>query len=34
LVEEADDIAAFDAATAEQGPDLPWEQIKADLGWA
>lgn len=31
--EEADDVAAFDAAIAEEGPDIPWEQVKADLGW-
>lgn len=31
--EETDDIAAFDAAMAEEGPDIPWEQVKADLGW-
>jgi prevent-host-death family protein len=31
--EEAEDIAAFDAATAEEGPNIPWEQVKADLGW-
>jgi prevent-host-death family protein len=32
-VEELEDIAAFDAAMAEDGADLPWEQAKADLGW-
>ncbi|MFT3889864.1 MAG: type II toxin-antitoxin system Phd/YefM family antitoxin [Arachnia sp.] len=31
--EEADDVAAFDAAMAEEGPNIPWEQVKADLGW-
>lgn len=31
--EEAEDVAAFDAAMAEEGPDIPWEQVKADLGW-
>ncbi|MFT4258811.1 type II toxin-antitoxin system Phd/YefM family antitoxin [Microbacterium sp.] len=31
--EEAEDIAAFDAAMAEEGPNIPWEQVKADLGW-
>jgi len=31
--EEVEDIAAFDAAMAEEGPDIPWEQVKADLGW-
>jgi antitoxin Phd len=31
--EEAEDVAAFDAAMAEEGDDIPWEQVKADLGW-
>ncbi|MFT3861958.1 type II toxin-antitoxin system Phd/YefM family antitoxin [Micropruina sp.] len=31
--EEAEDVAAFDAAMAEEGPNIPWEQVKADLGW-
>lgn len=31
--EEAEDIAAFDAAMAEEGPNIPWGQVKADLGW-
>ena len=33
-LEDAEDIAAFDAAMAEEGPDLPWAQVKADLGWS
>jgi antitoxin Phd len=33
-LEEAEDVAAFDAAMAEEGPNIPWEQAKADLGWA
>ncbi len=32
-LEEAEDVAAFDEAMAEEGPDVPWEQVKADLGW-
>jgi len=32
-LEEAEDIAAFDAAMEEEGPNIPWEQAKADLGW-
>jgi prevent-host-death family protein len=32
--EEAEDVAAFDAATAEEGANIPWEQVKADLGWS
>ncbi len=31
--EEVEDVAAFDAAMAEEGADIPWEQVKADLGW-
>lgn len=33
-LEEVEDIAAFDAAMAEEGESIPWEQVKADLGWA
>lgn len=33
-LDEAEDAAAFDAALAEDGPNIPWEQVKADLGWA
>lgn len=33
-LEDAEDVAAFDAAMAEEGPNIPWEQVKADLGWA
>ena len=32
--EDAEDIAAFDDAMAEEGPNVPWAQVKADLGWA
>jgi antitoxin Phd len=32
-LEDAEDIAAFDAAMEEEGPNIPWEQAKADLGW-
>lgn len=32
-LEDADDVAAFDAAMAEEGPDIPWDRVKADLGW-
>ncbi|MGH7910854.1 MAG: type II toxin-antitoxin system Phd/YefM family antitoxin [Candidatus Dormibacteraceae bacterium] len=32
-LEEGEDAAAFDAAMAEEGPNIPWEQVKADLGW-
>jgi PHD/YefM family antitoxin component YafN of YafNO toxin-antitoxin module len=32
-LEDADDVAAFDAAMTEEGPNIPWDQVKADLGW-
>jgi antitoxin Phd len=32
--EEVEDVAAFDAAMAEEGDHIPWEQVKADLGWS
>jgi len=32
-LEEVEDVAAFDAAMAEEGPNIPWETVKADLGW-
>ena len=31
--EQAEDVAAFDAALVEEGPNIPWDQVKADLGW-
>ncbi len=32
-LEDAEDVEAFDAAMDEEGPDVPWAQVKADLGW-
>lgn len=32
-LEEIEDVAAFDAAKAEGGTGLPWDQVKAELGW-
>ena len=32
-VEVADDVDAFDAAMAEEGENIPWDQVKADRGW-
>jgi PHD/YefM family antitoxin component YafN of YafNO toxin-antitoxin module len=32
-LEDAEDVAAFDAAIAEEGENIPWAQVKADLGW-
>ena len=31
--EDAEDIAASDAALAEDGPSIPWDEVKRDLGW-
>ena len=32
-LEDAEDAAAFDAAMADEGDNIPWAQVKADLGW-
>lgn len=32
-LEDAEDVAAFDAAMDEEDPNIPWEQVKTDLGW-
>ena len=32
-LEDAEDVAAFDEAMAEEGESIPWAQVKADLGW-
>ena len=32
-LEDAEDVAAFDDAMAEEGPSIPWAQVKLDLGW-
>ena len=32
-LEDAEDAEAFDEAMAEEGPNIPWAQVKADLGW-
>ncbi len=32
-LEEQEDVRAFDAAIAEGGEPIPWDQVKADLGW-
>lgn len=32
-LDEAEDVAAYDAALAEEGDNIPWEQVRADLGW-
>lgn len=33
-LEDSEDIEAIDAAMAEEGENIPWDQVKADLGWA
>lgn len=32
-LEDAEDAQSFDEAMAEEGPNIPWEQVKVDLGW-
>lgn len=32
-LEDVEDNAAFDAAMDEEGPNIPWDQVKVDLGW-
>jgi PHD/YefM family antitoxin component YafN of YafNO toxin-antitoxin module len=31
-LEEAEHVAAYDEAMAEEGPRIPWAQVKAELG--
>ena len=33
-LDDVEDVDAFDAAMADEGDNVPWEQVKADLGWA
>ena len=30
---QAEDVVAFDEAMAEEGGNIPWDQVKSDLGW-
>jgi PHD/YefM family antitoxin component YafN of YafNO toxin-antitoxin module len=32
-LEEAEDIEAYDASLSEGGDAIPWEQVRAELGW-
>ncbi len=32
-LEDAEDVEAFDAAMAEEGANIPWDQAEVDLGW-
>lgn len=31
--EDLKDITEFDAAMAEEGPNIPWKQVEVNLGW-
>ena len=31
--EDAEDVRASAEAMADEGPNIPWEQVKRDLGW-
>ena len=33
-LEESEDVTAFDVAMTEGGDNIPWEQVKSDLGWS
>jgi antitoxin Phd len=32
--EESQDVLAFDASLVDVGDNIPWEQVKIDLGWS
>ena len=32
-LEDAEDVAAFDDAMADEEGNIPWAQVKVDLGW-
>lgn len=32
-LEEVADVVAFDEAMSDEGPNIPWAEVKADLGW-
>jgi hypothetical protein len=34
LTNEADDIRAFDQAMAEEGPNIPFDEVVKELGWS
>jgi antitoxin Phd len=33
-LEEVEDVAVVEAALAEGGKSIPWDQVMRDLGWA
>ena len=32
-LEEVEDVRAYDEAMVDEGPNIPWDQVKTDLGW-
>lgn len=32
-LDDAEDVAGFDVAMSEEGPNIPWATVKKDLGW-
>ena len=32
-LEDGEDVAAFHVAMADEGDNIPWSQVKADLAW-
>lgn len=32
-LEDAADVEAFDTAMSDEGENIPWDQVKKDLGW-
>jgi antitoxin Phd len=32
-LDEKEDVELFDQALAEEGDNIPWDAVKADLGW-
>jgi antitoxin Phd len=32
-LEDAADVEAFDTAMSDEGENIPWAQVKKDLGW-
>ena len=32
--EDSEDVALYDSAMAEEGDNIPWDQVKRDLGWS
>ena len=32
-LKEIQDIASYDESMSEEGPNIPWDLVKSDLGW-